>query len=181
MQCCGRCAALHRPAAAGLVLTSAFKPTPSGRIAGRLHAAATPASSEAPAAQHVTVVGGGAAGLTAAFFAAEYGARVTVLERTRECGKKVLMSGGSRCNVLPFEVDLAQDFFTESPYSAFKAVASSWNLDLCRQWLEDPYWGVGLDLQLEEVGRAPHAGWCGRACDAWRLNAARTYWEVAAP
>lgn len=33
--------------------------------------------------------------------------QVVVLERTREAGKKVLMSGGTRCNVLPLEVDLA--------------------------------------------------------------------------
>jgi hypothetical protein len=33
---------------------------------------------------------------TAAWFAAEAGANVTVLERTREAGKKILMSGGSR-------------------------------------------------------------------------------------
>jgi hypothetical protein len=31
---------------------------------------------------------------------------VYVLERTREAGKKVLMSGGTRCNVLPGDVDL---------------------------------------------------------------------------
>ncbi len=47
------------------------------------------------------VVGGGAAGLTAAYFAARQGARVTVLERTREAGKKVLISGGARwCGAL---------------------------------------------------------------------------------
>ncbi|GLC46001.1 hypothetical protein PLESTB_001029100 [Pleodorina starrii] len=99
---------------------------------------------------HVTIVGGGAAGLTAAFFAAEHGARVTVLERTREAGKKILMSGGSRCNVLPLEVDLPTDYFSESSASACRAVFASWNLELCKAWLEDPYWGVGLDLQLEE-------------------------------
>lgn len=32
--------------------------------------------------------------------------RVLVLERTKEAGKKVLMSGGTRCNVLPSEVDI---------------------------------------------------------------------------
>ncbi|KAG2490098.1 hypothetical protein HYH03_011404 [Edaphochlamys debaryana] len=99
---------------------------------------------------HVTIVGGGAAGLTAAFFAAEHGAKVTVLERTRECGKKILMSGGSRCNVLPFEVDLTTDFFSDSPASAVRAVFASWSLELCKAWLEDPWWGVGLDLSLEE-------------------------------
>eukprot|EP00198_Chlamydomonas_reinhardtii_P005105 XP_001694441.1 predicted protein [Chlamydomonas reinhardtii] len=99
---------------------------------------------------HVTIVGGGAAGLTAAFFAAEHGAKVTVLERTREAGKKILMSGGSRCNVLPLEVDLATDYFSDSAPSAVRAVFASWNLDLCKAWLEDPYWGVGVDMTLEE-------------------------------
>ena len=37
------------------------------------------------------MVGGGAAGLTAAYFAAQAGARVTILERNGECGKKILV------------------------------------------------------------------------------------------
>jgi predicted flavoprotein YhiN len=47
--------------------------------------------------RHVVVIGGGASGLTAALFAKRAGAHVTVLERASECGKKILMSGGSRC------------------------------------------------------------------------------------
>ena len=39
------------------------------------------------------MLGGGAAGLTAAYFAATRGAEVTVFERTSEPGKKILMSG----------------------------------------------------------------------------------------
>ncbi|KAG2437439.1 hypothetical protein HXX76_006089 [Chlamydomonas incerta] len=60
------------------------------------------------------------------------------------------MSGGSRCNVLPLEVDLATDFFSDSAPSAVRAVFASWNLELCKAWLEDPYWGVGVDMTLEE-------------------------------
>jgi NADPH-dependent 2,4-dienoyl-CoA reductase/sulfur reductase-like enzyme len=45
----------------------------------------------APPPREVLVVGGGAAGLTAAYFAAQAGARVTVLERNGECGKKILV------------------------------------------------------------------------------------------
>ena len=45
----------------------------------------------------ITVVGGGAAGLTAAYFAAQSrSAPVTVLERTNEPGRKILISGGTR-------------------------------------------------------------------------------------
>jgi NADPH-dependent 2,4-dienoyl-CoA reductase/sulfur reductase-like enzyme len=49
----------------------------------------------------VVIVGGGAAGLTAAIFAAAAGARALLLERTRDGGRKILISGGGRCNVLP--------------------------------------------------------------------------------
>jgi len=45
-----------------------------------------------PLPREVLVVGGGAAGLTAAYFAAQAGARVTILERNSETGKKILMA-----------------------------------------------------------------------------------------
>ena len=47
----------------------------------------------------IVVVGGGAAGLMAAGRAAELGADVTLLEKTDETGKKILVSGKSRCNL----------------------------------------------------------------------------------
>ena len=47
----------------------------------------------------VIVIGGGAAGLLAAAAAAENGARVGLLEKNRKLGVKILMSGGTRCNV----------------------------------------------------------------------------------
>ena len=73
-----------------------------------------------------------------------------MLERTREAGKKILMSGGSRCNVLPGEVDLQTDFFTESPQSCMRAIFASWGVWDCYSWLCDPD-EVGLALELEEV------------------------------
>ena len=47
----------------------------------------------------VVVVGAGAAGLMAAIRAAEEGRRVLVLEKNRRPGVKILMSGGTRCNI----------------------------------------------------------------------------------
>jgi predicted Rossmann fold flavoprotein len=47
----------------------------------------------------VAVVGAGAAGLLAAAAAAEAGARTLVLEKNKRPGVKILMSGGTRCNV----------------------------------------------------------------------------------
>jgi predicted flavoprotein YhiN len=37
---------------------------------------------------------------------------VLVLEGAKEAGKKILMSGGSRCNVLPATIDVGRDYFT---------------------------------------------------------------------
>ena len=47
----------------------------------------------------VIIIGGGAAGLTAAASAAEQGKRVLLLEKNRKFGVKILMSGGTRCNI----------------------------------------------------------------------------------
>jgi len=47
----------------------------------------------------IIVVGGGAAGLMAAGRAAELGAKVMLLEKKDSCGKKILVSGKTRCNL----------------------------------------------------------------------------------
>ncbi len=47
----------------------------------------------------VAVVGGGAAGMTAAISAARSGARVVLLERGERPGKKILMTGNGKCNL----------------------------------------------------------------------------------
>lgn len=47
----------------------------------------------------IAVVGAGAAGLMAAIRAAELGRRVILLEKNRKVGVKILISGGTRCNI----------------------------------------------------------------------------------
>ena len=47
----------------------------------------------------IVVIGGGAAGMMAAIRAAECGAQVTLLERNRDLGKKLRITGKGRCNV----------------------------------------------------------------------------------
>lgn len=49
--------------------------------------------------RRVIVVGGGAAGLSAAINAAEQGCSVTILERLPRVGKKLLLTGNGRCNL----------------------------------------------------------------------------------
>lgn len=51
------------------------------------------------------VIGGGAAGLMCAATAGQRGRRVLVLEHSNKVGKKILMSGGGRCNFTNYEVE----------------------------------------------------------------------------
>ena len=46
----------------------------------------------------VIIVGAGAAGMTAAIFAAREGAQVVLLEHKDRVGKKILSTGNGRCN-----------------------------------------------------------------------------------
>ncbi len=53
----------------------------------------------------VAVIGGGPAGMMAAARAAERGAKVILLEKNAGLGKKLLITGGGRCNVTNAEFD----------------------------------------------------------------------------
>jgi predicted Rossmann fold flavoprotein len=77
--------------------------------------------------RRVAVVGAGAAGAMAAIFAAEGGAEVVLLERTRDGGRKILISGGGRCNVLPARVDESR-FVTDSSPNTLRKIVRSWPL-----------------------------------------------------
>lgn len=63
----------------------------------------------------VIILGGGAAGLFCAFTAAQRGRRVLVLERANKVGKKILMSGGGRCNFTNYVVE-ADNFISANPH-----------------------------------------------------------------
>ena len=54
----------------------------------------------------VVVVGGGPAGMMAAGRAAELGAKVLLLEKNKSLGKKLLITGGGRCNMANAEFDV---------------------------------------------------------------------------
>jgi predicted Rossmann fold flavoprotein len=63
----------------------------------------------------------------AAIFAATAGAATTLLERTRDGGRKILISGGGRCNVLPMRVDESR-FVTDSSPHLLRKMLRSWPL-----------------------------------------------------
>jgi len=58
-----------------------------------------------PTMGNVIVLGGGAAGLMCALTAARRGRQVLVLEKSNKIGKKILMSGGGRCNFTNYSIE----------------------------------------------------------------------------
>jgi predicted Rossmann fold flavoprotein len=101
----------------------------------------------ATAAADVLIVGAGAAGLLAAIFAAGTGRRVLVIERTSEGGKKILISGGGRCNVLPSQL-AAERFVTDSAPHLLRNLLRSWPLMQQRAFFEDDL-RIPLTLEAE--------------------------------
>lgn len=98
----------------------------------------------------IVVVGAGAAGLMAAIHAADGPRRVLLLERTKDGGRKILISGGGRCNVLPARLSPKQ-FLTASSPNTLKKMLLSWPLAEQRAFFEGR---LGLRLELEpETGK----------------------------
>jgi predicted Rossmann fold flavoprotein len=77
--------------------------------------------------RRVAVIGAGAAGSMAAIFAAAAGAETLLLERTKDGGRKILISGGGRCNILPARVDETR-FVTDSSPHTLRNILRSWPL-----------------------------------------------------
>jgi predicted flavoprotein YhiN len=94
----------------------------------------------------IVIIGAGAAGLMAAIFAAGDGRRVLVIERTRDGGRKILISGGGRCNVLP-SVLAPERFVTDSSPNTMRNLLRSWPLADQRAFFENT---LNLPLALEE-------------------------------
>lgn len=69
----------------------------------------------------VIILGGGAAGLMCAFVAGQRGHRVIVLESSNKIGKKILMSGGGRCNFTNLHCEPSR-FISANPHFCISAL-----------------------------------------------------------
>ncbi|MBM2806142.1 MAG: hypothetical protein HW419_4035 [Deltaproteobacteria bacterium] len=70
----------------------------------------------------VAVIGGGAAGLMCAIEAGKRGRRVLVIEHCDRVGKKILISGGGRCNFTNLNVT-PENFLSANPHFCKSALA----------------------------------------------------------
>lgn len=97
----------------------------------------------------VIIVGGGAAGMIAAVFAARSGNDVTLIEKNEKLGKKVYITGKGRCNVTNAcdDADFFQNVITNSKflYSAYYGFTSKDVMDFFEE--------LKLPLKIERGNR----------------------------
>jgi len=76
----------------------------------------------------VIVIGAGAAGLMCAIEAAKRGRQVVVLDHANRAGKKILMSGGGRCNFTNINIE-PDNFISSNPHFCKSALSrySQWH------------------------------------------------------
>ncbi len=99
----------------------------------------------------VAVIGGGPAGMMAAGRAAELGAKVVLLEKNLGLGKKLLITGGGRCNVFNAEYDarrLSEKYGSKG--KALLSVFSRFDAESSREFFESR----GLRIKVEAEKRA---------------------------
>jgi len=73
------------------------------------------------------IIGGGAAGLTAALISKNLGIDVAILEGTDRIGKKILTTGNGRCNISNANINTNR-YHSENPYF-FQQTLDSFNVD----------------------------------------------------
>ena len=70
----------------------------------------------------VIIIGGGASGLMCAITAGQRGRRVLVIERSKKPGRKILMSGGGRCNFTNLNMG-SEYFLSQNPHFCKSALS----------------------------------------------------------
>lgn len=95
----------------------------------------------------VTVVGAGAAGLMTAIMASRAGLETLLVDGRQKVGAKILMSGGTRCNVTNRTVT-ENDFETETRH-AVRSVLQAYSADQAVEFFKE----LGVTLLLEPNGK----------------------------
>ena len=98
----------------------------------------------------VCIVGGGAAGLMAAYASARQGNEVTLIEKNEKLGKKIYITGKGRCN---FTNDVAPDEFLQNVVRGDKFLRGSiyaFSSQNTIEFMENN----GLSIKIERGNRA---------------------------
>ncbi|NQU44903.1 NAD(P)/FAD-dependent oxidoreductase, partial [bacterium] len=118
--------------------------------------------------REIIIIGGGAAGLTAAVAGARRGARVRVLERMSRVGRKLLATGNGRCNLTNRNRDLSHYHGTNPGF--VRPALGRFGVAEVLSFFED----LGIATREEEGGKIfPFSGQASSVLDVLRYEIER--------
>ncbi len=95
----------------------------------------------------VIILGAGAAGMMCAVTAARRGRKVLLLDHANKVGKKILMSGGGRCNFTNYSIE-ADNYLSDNPHFCISAL-NRYNQWQFIDWVES----AGIDYYDKGQGQ----------------------------
>ncbi len=114
---------------------------------------------------NIAIIGGGAAGLTAAITAARRGARVRVLERMQRVGKKILATGNGRCNITNERISINHYHGAAPKFAA--AALQQFDVPATLAFFQE----LGLAVRTDEEGKVyPLTDQAGSVLDVMRYE-----------
>ncbi|MCI8949712.1 MAG: NAD(P)/FAD-dependent oxidoreductase [Lachnospiraceae bacterium] len=123
--------------------------------------------------KQVLVIGGGAAGLTAAIWAVKSGAKAVIIEHTDRVGKKLLSTGNGRCNLTNSKMDHTCYHCSDSDFPMQAIQAFGWKDTL--RWFSSM--GVLCKSRMETY-YYPMSEQASAVLDALRLECNRLKVEI---
>ena len=117
--------------------------------------------------KRVIVIGGGASGLMAAVTAAGEGAKVTLIEKNKQTGKKILVTGNGRCNFTNRDQALS-NYRSEAP-EAVSQILDAFPLEATLGFFEE----LGIWVKNREGYLYPNSGQAASIAESLRLELQR--------
>lgn len=121
----------------------------------------------------VLVIGGGASGLMASITAARQGAKVTLLEKNRQTGKKLLVTGNGRCNFTNRNQELS--YYRSENQEFVKEALKAFSADQTVRFFEK------LGILVKDCGGYlyPNSGQAASVAEVLRLETQRLQIKTA--
>lgn len=79
----------------------------------------------------IIIIGGGASGLVSAIYASKSGKKVTILEKNKICGKKILITGNGKCNY--YNEDQSLSHYYSNNREILESIFTKENLEEVKQ------------------------------------------------
>lgn len=123
--------------------------------------------------KQVLIVGGGASGLMAAITAAEHGAKVTLIEKNKIVGKKLLVTGNGRCNFT--NRDQSPGHYRGGDSAFVKRALAAFSMEDAVHFFER----IGIRVKERDGWLYPASGQAASVVDVLRLEAERLHVKFA--